>query len=79
MSVKQQRGCNKPKRGVTGMVKIGRDGDGLGYSRKNPLHPLNGVIFNPPSLSPGFPEAQDPPPVWISGKKILGLNLIYFF
>ena len=47
-----------------------------------------GRFFNPP-VSPGFPEAQDPLPVWISKtkdpsshldfqQKILGLNLIYF-
>ena len=52
----------------------------MGYSRKNPC-----------PLSPGFPEAQGPPsvwisktkdpplpPAWISGLKIVGLYLIYF-
>ena len=31
-----------------------------------------GSFLNPPSLSPGFPEAQEtppPPPVWISKTK----------
>ena len=33
----------------------------LGYSRKNPHPPRRmGSFFNPP-ISPGFPEAQDPP------------------
>jgi len=58
------------------------------FLEKNPHTPSGwGRLLTP--LSPGFPETQypppvwisktkDPPPAWISGKKILGLNLIYF-
>ena len=60
----------------------------LGYSRKNPHPPDGWGPFLTP-LSPGFPEAQDPPsqldfqdgrpplPPGFPGKK-KGLNLIYF-
>ena len=53
-------------------------------------HPRRmGSFFNPPShldflkhktppLLSGFPKQKTPPPAWISGKNILGLNLIYF-
>ena len=63
----------------------------MGLSRKNPhtTPPTDGVVFNPPPLLPGFPEAQDPsscldfqdkrPPYRLDfQEKILGLSLIYF-
>ena len=65
------------------------------YSKKNPHPPggWGRFLTPPPPLSPGFPEAQDPhscldfqnkrpPPPLPPGfpeKKILGLNLIYFY
>ena len=50
----------------------------MGYSRKNPHPPRRmGSFFNPP-ISPGFPEAQDPPSRLDFPEKIKGLNLIYF-
>ena len=61
----------------------------MGYSRKNP-HPPDGwgPFLTPPltwiswstrpPLPTGFPRWKTPPPAWISGKKIKGLNLIYF-
>ena len=42
----------------------------LGYSRENPHPPDGWGCFLTP-LSPGFLEAQDPPPVWISKAKDL--------
>ena len=60
----------------------------MGYSRKNPPPPQwMGSFFNPPShldfLKHKIPagwisKTKDPPPAWISVKKILGLNLIFF-
>ena len=43
---------------------------------KNP-HPTDGwVVFKPPSYHLDFLKPKSPPPVWISRKKKLGLNLI---
>ena len=61
--------------------------NGLFQKKSLPPPQTDGVVFNPP-LSPGFPEAQNPPPVWVSKtkdspshldfqEKILGLSLIY--
>ena len=48
------------------------------FQKNQPPLPTDGVVFNPPpppALSPGFPETQESPPVWISNRKDLPSRL----